>query len=54
MIGERSRAALGLSNRWIIKSMIPAGALLLLLAGLDVTFRNIKLLSRPGLNPPST
>jgi TRAP-type mannitol/chloroaromatic compound transport system permease small subunit len=52
-VGERSRAPLGLSHRWIIKSMIPVGALLLLLAGLVVTFRNFKLLSRPGVDQPS-
>jgi TRAP-type mannitol/chloroaromatic compound transport system permease small subunit len=54
IIGERSRAALGLSNRWIVKSMIPVGALLLLLAGLVVTFRNFKLLSRSGRDQSST
>lgn len=54
IIGERSRAPLGLSHRWIIKSMIPIGALLLLLAGLVITFRNIKLLSRSGVGQPST
>lgn len=47
-IGERSRAPLGLSHRWIVKSMIPIGALLLLLAGLVVAVRNFKLLSRSG------
>jgi TRAP-type mannitol/chloroaromatic compound transport system permease small subunit len=46
IIGERSRAPLGLSHRWIIKSMIPVGALLLLLAGLVVTARNFKVLLR--------
>lgn len=45
-IGERSRAPLGLTHRWIIKSLIPIGALLLLLAGSVVTARNFKLLSR--------
>lgn len=53
MLGERSRAPLGLSHRWIIKSMIPIGALLLLLAGLVVTFRNVKLLSRPRVDDQS-
>lgn len=53
-VGERSRAPLGLSHRWVIKSMIPVGALLLLLAGLVVTFRNFKLLSRPGVDQPAT
>lgn len=47
-VGERSRAPLGLSHRWIIKSMIPIGAVLLLLAGVVVTLRNIKVLSRSG------
>jgi TRAP-type mannitol/chloroaromatic compound transport system permease small subunit len=46
IIDERSRAPLGLSHRWIIKSMIPIGALLLLLAGVVVTLRNIRILSR--------
>lgn len=32
--GEGSRAALGLSARWIVKSALPIGALLLFLAGL--------------------
>lgn len=49
-IGERSRAALGLSHRWIIKSAIPVGALLLLLAGVVVTLRSFKVLSRSGAN----
>src|SRR3546814_14681150 len=31
--GERSRAALGLPMRWIIKSTLPLGTFLLLLAG---------------------
>jgi len=31
--GEGSRAALGLSARWIVKSALPLGALLLFLAG---------------------
>jgi len=34
LVDEGSRAALGLPNRWIIKSMIPIGGLLMLLAGL--------------------
>ena len=45
-IGERSRAPLGLPHRWIIKSLIPIGALLLLLAGAVVTIRNVRFLSR--------
>jgi TRAP-type mannitol/chloroaromatic compound transport system permease small subunit len=46
MVGERSRAPLGLPYRWIIKSMIPVGALLLLLSGVVVTLRNVRILSR--------
>ena len=37
--GERSRAGLGLSHRWIIKSFVPVGGMLLLTAGLVVTTR---------------
>ena len=32
--GEGSRAALGLSSRWIVKSALPLGAFLLLLAAI--------------------
>lgn len=39
--GERSRAALGLPMRWIIKSTLPLGAVLLLLAGTSVFVRNV-------------
>lgn len=39
-IGERSRAALGLPMRWLIMSSLPAGGLLLLLAGLSIAARN--------------
>jgi TRAP-type mannitol/chloroaromatic compound transport system permease small subunit len=46
ILGERSRAPLGLSHRWIIKSMIPIGSLLLLLAGVVVTLRNMRILRR--------
>ena len=38
---ERSRAALGLPMRWIIKSTLPLGSLLLLLAGTSVFVRNV-------------
>lgn len=31
--GERSAAAMGLGQRWIVKSLMPAGGLLLLVAG---------------------
>ena len=43
-MGERSRAALGLPHRWIIKSVIPLGALFLLFAGIVVASRNITVL----------
>lgn len=39
--GERSRAALGLPMRWIIKSTLPLGTFLLLLAGTSVFARNV-------------
>lgn len=41
LIDEGSRAALGLPHRWIIKSMIPLGGVLLLLAGAITTRRSI-------------
>jgi len=49
LTGENSRAALGLPWRWIVKSMIPVGGLLLLAAGLVLTARNLSILreSRP-------
>lgn len=37
---ERARAPLGLPMRWIIKSCLPVGGILLLLAGLSVATRN--------------
>lgn len=43
--GEHSRAPLGLGKRWIIKSTIPIGALLLFLAGCVVTGRNLQVLT---------
>lgn len=43
--GERSRAAMGLPMRWIIISTVPAGGLLLMLAGLIVAARNIVFLA---------
>ncbi len=46
LVGEHSRAPLGLPHRWIVKAIIPIGALLLLLAGVVVTWRNIGLISR--------
>ena len=54
IIGERSRAPLGLSDRWIIKAMIPIGALLLLLAGTVVATRNLKLLGQSRRAGPSS
>ncbi|WP_193367920.1 TRAP transporter small permease subunit [Pelagibius marinus] len=39
--GERSRAAMGLPMRWIIKSTLPFGALILLLAGSCAFGRNV-------------
>lgn len=49
IIGEHSRAPLGLPYRWIVKSLIPVGALLLLLAGFVVTVRNVSVVSRRPL-----
>lgn len=46
--GERSRAALGLPYRWIVKSLVPAGMGLLLLAGLAAFLRALLELSRPA------
>jgi len=45
-LGESS-AQSGLSNRWIIKGMIPLGSLLLLLAGVSVTLKCILYLFGP-------
>jgi TRAP-type mannitol/chloroaromatic compound transport system permease small subunit len=42
---ERARAPLGLPMRWIIKSALPMGSLLLLLAGLSVAIRNAMFLA---------
>lgn len=44
LVGERAHAARGLPWRWIIKSIVPLGCFLLLLAGMVVTARNIALL----------
>jgi len=41
LVDEGSRAALGLPHRWIIKSMLPIGGVLLLLAGVILTRRSI-------------
>ena len=50
---ERSRAALGLPMRWIIKSTLPLGSFLLLLAGTTVFVRNLLFLlgREPHLAP---
>ena len=40
-IDEVSSALTGLSHRWIIKSFVPFGMLLLLLAGVAVLLRNL-------------
>jgi TRAP-type mannitol/chloroaromatic compound transport system permease small subunit len=44
--GERSPAALGLPYRWIIRSCIPLGGALLLMAGIVGLARNLRSLSR--------
>lgn len=43
-VNEVSSALTGLSHRWIIKSFIPIGMFLLLLAGLSILIRNINFL----------
>ena len=40
-MNEVSSALTGLSHRWIIKSFIPIGMLLLFLSGLSILFRNL-------------
>ena len=40
-LNEVSSALTGLSHRWIIKSFIPLGMLLLFLAGLSILIKNI-------------
>lgn len=48
---ERARAPLGLPMRWIIKSCLPVGGLLLLLAGLSVAIRNAMFLAGRATGP---
>ena len=48
---ERARAPLGLPMRWIIKSTLPVGGLLLLLAGLSVAIRNAMFLAGRAAGP---
>ena len=43
-LNEVSSALTGLSHRWIIKSFIPLGMLLLFLAGLSILLKNISFL----------
>lgn len=47
--GEGSPGGLGLPSRWIIKSMVPLGALLTLVGALSVLLRVIVALRRPDL-----
>lgn len=47
-LGERSRADLGLPMRWIPKSMLPLGGLLLLVAGVTVAVRRSMFLAGRG------
>ena len=48
--GETSIGGLGLSHRWIIKSVVPISALLTLLAGMAVALRIVVALFRPDLS----
>ena len=48
---ERARAPLGLPMRWIIKSTLPVGGLLLLLAGLSIAIRNAMFLAGRAAGP---
>lgn len=46
LIGEASRSPTGLPYRWIIRAVLPLGALFLLAAGSFVAARNIEILRR--------
>ncbi len=46
--GERSAAAMGLGQRWIVKSLMPAGGVLLLFTGVLVVRRAIASLHTPS------
>lgn len=46
LVGEASHAALGLPYRWIVRSVVPLGALFLLAAGGVVAARNVETLRR--------
>ncbi len=45
--GEASSSGMGLTHRWIIKSMIPIGVALLFLAGVSVFLRSLVFLFGP-------
>ena len=47
--GEGSPGGIGLPNRWIVKSMIPLGAMLTISGGLAVLFKAIVALRRPDI-----
>ncbi|ORE96593.1 TRAP transporter small permease subunit [Acuticoccus yangtzensis] len=47
--GEGSSGGVGLSDRWIIKSAIPIGAVLTIMGGVAVLLRAIVALKRPDL-----
>jgi len=51
---ERARAPLGLPMRWIIKSTLPVGGFLLLLAGLSIGVRNALYLAGRAACPAPT
>jgi TRAP-type mannitol/chloroaromatic compound transport system permease small subunit len=51
LTNEKSPAALGLPYRWIIKSLLPVGGVLLLAAGAVVTVRNWHRLRRRPTDP---
>lgn len=48
---ESSPGGLGLSNRWIIKSVVPLSALLTILGGLSVALRCVAVLREGGARP---
>jgi TRAP-type mannitol/chloroaromatic compound transport system permease small subunit len=47
--GEGSPGGIGLPNRWIVKSVIPLGAMLTISGGLAVLFKAIVALRRPDI-----
>lgn len=49
--GETSSGGVGLSHRWIIKSVVPLAALLTISGGLSVALRCVAALFRPDLCP---